>query len=1297
MAGARFHFDLSHVSQALPGLRFHAGTHACAVAEHTEQTRAQALRDNAALALIPEAHRRRITHYADVDAARLAGDALCRLQVTFDHGDPEFYLPALALLAFHLPERVRRRHRERKLAARNEALPHGKLAQYGVNAVAAARYLEVARDADLFLTPMDVAKSIVFHHPGLATGNAATAVVVMDDHIDSPANHAALVNFAMSISQQGPATPHGGWATIEASTAADGTPLLYEYPFDGHAVGEPVLHYNLSAATEAASAAALRVPLNGAADDKHLQGRSWTVSHGEPARYQSGGPAARARGRAKGAPVVKWVPNQTESYGISIDRNSITFGADRFTIDVSNSGYRTFGAYAQFLAESGSPIADPSGWVDLLPSGLSSFESADTRFVSSLPPVNQILGIPMPTDPFTLGFPWPKEATAVRLVFGSVGTSNWNGAACPMGTLLTGIFQYGIPLLFMAAGTGLKETKWFNKFVSDRTNVILAIAVAGPAVGTGIFEAATIYNTKRVLFAVGNMLAGFLVKIGAKPLADIIIAKLAESQFAAAIPFVGWAARLAGVWATWGAIIMVTEQVLASPAAVEFEVKRAFDLALTLHPDPAHGEAGHPETAVWPAVGHHYVVTIQYQGGTNFVEHDDLPNVTSSDPLVVRFEDLPAGGKIQIFAGIYSRSGWLCGKWQSDWMEALPKDGGTLTLSASIEELLVPLTADTQYVYKERIVFDAAKGKHVWNTDGPPVATIADLDASNVGPAYAKPVNLTIAEKMFEIGYAWQAAPQALPLDRAGPPFTGQAYLVQNLSVLADPDRRLKVPNVSLSAQPYIAYDQFGPPPGAAGPPPYNFVLDPRDGGNHLRYLNLDDASPTFDLQSSNLPSWGCFQIPHLDSIVIHPGGYAIGASWETHRLAILKIPAAPSKDADAPVATIVAGEGLRQGLLNGPMAITITPDGRLLVLETINQRVQAFDTAGNPVPSFDGPALFDTPAGALATDLDAGRFPDALQVVLQQQGVTQLFALPPPLAKDLDGGAMTPALFDAFSDEGVTLSQGTGPGDGTSIQVVEAGKRWMFKDAGRGRAYLATAASSGAAPMVYAVLSNVQVEARAKGLRWIVRDRDSARAWDLRVSETRAGTISVCDFLSTLPLRPTPGKTASYLDLATESKGYIYVLSYVNDGSSPADYLLDIYDPDGAFVCRTPDARVTSTPQNVAAARLAVDVWRNLFTLNYEKTIGPGGRTEPSISHWFPSPPLFSLDLASQSALDSKDAAAVRTLFAAHGITLPASLQVSVVSPNGYWTVSAPGKSYDVIRSGGSLNVYLLASPGLV
>jgi hypothetical protein len=89
-------------------------------------------------------------------------------------------------------------------------------------------------------------------------------------------------------------------------------------------------------------------------------------------------------------------------------------------------------------------------------------------------------------------------------------------------------------------------------------------------------------------------------------------------------------------------------------------------------------------------------------------------------------------------------------------------------------------------------------------------------------------------------------------------------------------------------------------------------------------------------------------------------------------------------------------------------------------------------------------------------------------------------------------------------------------------------------------------------------------------------------------------------------------GPGVVYLDLGVEALGYLYVLSYVNDGLAADDYRLDLYTPDGDFLART---------TGVAAARLAVDAFRNVYTLNYE-TIAGAPRVEPSLSQWEPSTP---------------------------------------------------------------------------
>jgi hypothetical protein len=100
------------------------------------------------------------------------------------------------------------------------------------------------------------------------------------------------------------------------------------------------------------------------------------------------------------------------------------------------------------------------------------------------------------------------------------------------------------------------------------------------------------------------------------------------------------------------------------------------------------------------------------------------------------------------------------------------------------------------------------------------------------------------------------------------------------------------------------------------------------------------------------------------------------------------------------------------------------------------------------------------------------------------------------------------------------------------------------------------------------------------------------------------------------LPLTATGGNETQYLDIAAEFSGLIYLLSVSN-----SVYRLDIYAPDASGT--TP----LSTTQNLNAAKVTVDYWRNVYSLNYEVlTVDgaiPASRvTEPSISKWLPTTP---------------------------------------------------------------------------
>jgi hypothetical protein len=61
----------------------------------------------------------------------------------------------------------------------------------------------------------------------------------------------------------------------------------------------------------------------------------------------------------------------------------------------------------------------------------------------------------------------------------------------------------------------------------------------------------------------------------------------------------------------------------------------------------------------------------------------------------------------------------------------------------------------------------------------------------------------------------------------------------------------------------------------------------------------------------------------------------------------------------DAPLSQVRSGVGTREGLLKGPIRMALTARGTLLVLETFNNRIQAFDIGGNPMPYCANPAYF--------------------------------------------------------------------------------------------------------------------------------------------------------------------------------------------------------------------------------------------------------------------------------------------------------------------------------------------------
>jgi hypothetical protein len=120
---------------------------------------------------------------------------------------------------------------------------------------------------------------------------------------------------------------------------------------------------------------------------------------------------------------------------------------------------------------------------------------------------------------------------------------------------------------------------------------------------------------------------------------------------------------------------------------------------------------------------------------------------------------------------------------------------------------------------------------------------------------------------------------------------------------------------------------------------------------------------------------------------------------------------------------------------------------------------------------------------------------------------------------------------------------------------------------------------------------------------------------------------------------KPTPFLVLSttgentYLDLAVvgdQKLTYLYVLYYSGDGSLASDYHMAIYQYGNTPPMTNP---LLVTTDNIAAAKLAVDLWHTAYALNYAMVTdgkgnpagpispgtGPAGRTVPSVSEWLP------------------------------------------------------------------------------
>ena len=1190
-------------------------------------------------------------------------------------------------------------------------------------------------------------------------------------------------------------------------------------------------------------------------DDDQLNGALWTSQQGVTARRRtnvtpSPAPAGGLRTAAVAEPGAKAgfaVKDLTSSYGLDIYDQQLAFDTEArtVTLPVKNWASRYLGAYVEFLDAAGTPIArsdikaaDPRNpgqsltWTDNMFEALrGSFEPSATKsYLQLLSAGNAVFGVPVPFLDQTaqLTFLWPDSASTAQVLLGGLGVaegfSDWDGDVDVVGVLGTCVAGYAFTGLSMVFT--VKVANPFMWGLKGDTQIAFymvcgLVGATAAVVGGGLHDTSFGKSILTKLAGVGaGIIFGNLVKLGLKKVfAEAMAAVIAEAtveitaeQALEKIPIAGEILMVASVAADIASLLATTIECLASPATYKIDVQYTMDLEVTVNPDEADGRDGIFE---WPAVADHWTIQVSYpagpgqSGGTTFTQAGPMPPPSeagkTATPIQVTFPGIPAGGKVEVLANVYSVENWLAGSWRSGWFDAIPDASHHLATSGNITENLVPLTPRTTYSEKYALDYAPDRG-HFWAAtqfslvaslaaqfdqggvpgaalqqafsaegvslassaritvttpgsrwtldndgvqfaihsvsilmpDGSSRSELAVQNTTRPGPAYVAPAcvdgqhsmcslqNITINDREYQVGYAYRATGTNLPLNEPAGPTNVPVYAMQSISTLGQPETQIFEPTIGFGNPTFLAFNQFGVTSlfsldmsfasqldaGGAVPaavssqfqafkrsvptdaritvrttgsdwtigspgrnPVYelkvdqvvvdgktakvievhswpvpkmtDFYLDPRQThqGNQIWHLRgVDLAAPmgrhTFDYDSAS--SWGAFTDVVVADLAFHPNGYVVAIDYDHHKLLSLRLGADATPDAQAPLAAPLSGLGLRDGLMNKPTAMTISADGRILILEEGNSRIQAFDVKGNPVPCFAVGQPSFALASAFAAELDQ-QAPSTALVQAFQGSVTP--ALAPVFFSDqdadasvagLDAGTVDQTLAQAFVDAGFATShaESNTPPTITSsltVQTTQASQLWIVTvtdhDSSRSSApaqavsydVRAVAGDWGVELAVYRLFS-IDVNVQAPGEHWLLTDTTNAMTFDVTADsgtvrngdgggEGAAG-LTAQQLSSVMPLAVPAGDDVHYVDLAVETKGYIYAL--FRKGTS--EFFLQIYRPEGD--------PLTEPQTGVNAAKLTVNQWRTMFTLNFEPVLGPGQRTEPGVSEWIPSAP---------------------------------------------------------------------------
>ncbi len=867
----------------------------------------------------------------------------------------------MAHLFYHFPiSALLEAHRRGKLRA-GRGLPKVsvKWLRYGITPELRATFNDPVGEA-LLQDTTDQATALVAGHPELACGEPNSAADIQGNIISTQPSTQVL---GQVVAAQGPATPTGGWATQTPLTNPDTGQIALNS--QGQIQYIPVWSQTTAQFTGSAISPALDTAKDdpslgsnittvdpttlpdydpNATDNGPTNGAVWTLHDGSPTIDQSSTTLLQA------TELPFQFTDQTPGHGYRLEIESV--GSDgngnrTVTFSAKNWFVRYLSLFVRYLDGNGQPIP-LSTIASEVQSGFPLWNFGNSNgtydaFLDMVSPEFVFLGIPVKATDITKTIPIPPQAASVVILGGGLGSGdNSYPASVTPGLTMTVIFNLAVPALLlslMAAAGFASLTKSLEDSETLREVLEEGLSLFGP------FFDALAYDNPEAFEDIAIDIGEQLLSSGAAKIDALIAESIAEGETIEAvedaIPIIG--AFLSALWAISlvAEIAETSAQVNNSPKSYIDKVAFTHDVQVTIAHDP-NDPAGFPATAT------SYTVTALFDGGSPQKITETLPGTTVTKPITVTFNDVPAGGQVKVDVGFYSNTGYLVGQGSVGPVNNDPTQD-LLSLQITITELLVPLTSNTVYSHKEIIQLDTS-GNHVWRgtTTPPPDQTPLGF-CDNVNGHICSWTDITISTVNASVGYAWQAYNTAVTDCVSGG--LGQLYQFANISTTENPQSGYLFSNCGFSGVTRIVYDLMGKQQ-------WNFYLDPTNGNNFIRQIRLSVGGPSsYDSPTSN-KAFGRLQLSS-DALLLHPLGKIISINTNNNKLEVLDLPPVAATDANAPLSQVRSGFGTREGLMDGPIHAAITAQGAILILEQNNNRIQAFDIGGNPVPYFADGAYF--------------------------------------------------------------------------------------------------------------------------------------------------------------------------------------------------------------------------------------------------------------------------------------------------------------------------------------------------